>query len=76
MCTLMVTYQPFTFPHERSPHYTIVYTFTRRVLCQILRATKLTPTPYQFGSHAVDGAVVDADAAVHVADADGAVAGA
>ena len=43
-------FQPFTFPHGRSPHYKIVYTFTRRVLCQILRATKLTPTPYQFGS--------------------------
>ena len=43
-------YYPLSFPHGRSPHYTIVYTFTRRVLCQILRATKLTPTPYQFGS--------------------------
>ena len=34
--------QTFTFPHGRSPHYTNVYTFTRRVLCQISSATKLT----------------------------------
>ena len=43
--------QPFTFPHGRSPHYTFVYTFTRRVLCQISAATKLTLTQYQLGSH-------------------------
>ena len=43
--------QPFTFPHGRSPHYTFVYTFTRRVLCQISTATKLTLTQYQLGSH-------------------------
>ena len=42
--------QPFTFPHGRSPHYTFVYTFTRRVLCQISAATKLTLTQYQLGS--------------------------
>ena len=42
--------QPFTFPHGRSPHYTFVYTFTRRVLCQISTATKLTPTLYHIGS--------------------------